>query len=131
MVQLVWVESAEYFSWTETQYYRLFNRYNSLIKVASPYFMTFYEVSLASDWPHNMYNMHTYFDLISLPLSDLNFPHLSFFMQVWVFIQEFRHMQATGYSKFLYSGWQTWNIHYLLSGSRGTFRSKYVLLFLV
>ena len=37
--------------------------------------------------------MHTYFDLISLPLSYLNFPHLSFFVQAWVFIQQFRHVQ--------------------------------------
>ena len=37
-------------------------------------------------------NMHTYFDLISVPLSYLNFSHLSFLMQVWVFIQQFRHM---------------------------------------
>ena len=34
--------------------------------------------------------MHTYFDLISLPLSYLNFPRLSFFVQAWVFIQQFR-----------------------------------------
>ena len=35
--------------------------------------MTFYEVSVASDWLHNIQYalciMHTYFDLISLPLS--------------------------------------------------------------
>ena len=36
--------------------------------------------------------MHTYFDLISLPLSYLNFPHLSFFVQAWEFIQQFRHV---------------------------------------
>ena len=59
MMQLASVESAEYFNLTETQYYRLYNRYNSLINVVSPFFMIFYEVSVASDWPHNMYNMHS------------------------------------------------------------------------
>ena len=36
--------------------------------------------------------MDTYFDLISLPLSYLNFSHFSFLIQVRVFIQQFRHM---------------------------------------
>ena len=38
--------------------------------------------------------VHAYFDLISLPLSYLNSSHLSFLMQVWVFIQQFRHMRG-------------------------------------
>ena len=41
--------------------------------------------------------MHTYFDLISLPLSYLNFPDLSFFVQVCVFIQQFRHVRDAVY----------------------------------
>ena len=41
--------------------------------------------------------VHTYFDLISLPLSYLNFSHFSFLMQVWVFIQQFRQMQGAIY----------------------------------
>ena len=36
-------------------------------------------------------------DLISLPLSYLNFSHFSFLMQVWVFIQQFCHMQGAIY----------------------------------
>ena len=45
--------------------------------------MTFYEISVASDWPHNdnVYNVHTYFDLISLLFSYLNFCHPSFVTQ--------------------------------------------------
>ena len=39
--------------------------------------------------------IHTY--LISLPLSYLNFPHLSFLMQAWVFIQQFRHARGAIY----------------------------------
>ena len=49
-------------------------------------------------------------------------------MQVWVFIQQFRHMRAAGYSKFSHNGWQTCSIHYLLSGVEGTFLSKYYVL---
>ena len=41
--------------------------------------------------------VHTYFDLISLPLSYLNFSHLLFVMQVWLFIQQFRHMRGSIY----------------------------------
>ena len=42
--------------------------------------------------------MHSgYFDLISLPLSYQNFSHFSFLMQVWVFIQQFRHMRGAIY----------------------------------
>ena len=42
--------------------------------------MTFYEASVDSDWPHNVCNSQhaTYFDLISLSLSYLNFPHFHF-----------------------------------------------------
>ena len=41
--------------------------------------------------------MDTYSDLISLPLSYLNFSHFSFLMQVWVFIQQFCHMRGAIY----------------------------------
>ena len=41
--------------------------------------------------------VHTYFDLISVPLSYLNFSHLSFLMKVWVFIQQLRHMWGAIY----------------------------------
>ena len=49
---------------------------------------------------HITYILITYLKVISLPLAYLNFPHLSFLMRVWVFIQQFRHMWAAGYSKF-------------------------------
>ena len=39
--------------------------------------------------------IHTY--LISRPRSYLNFPHLSFLMQAWVFIQQFRHVLGATY----------------------------------
>ena len=46
-------------------------------------------------------SMHTYFDLISLPLSYLNFPHLSFFVQAWLFIQQLRYvLYAIYFAKF-------------------------------
>ena len=67
--------------------------------------MTFYEISVASDWPHNIYNVHIYFDLISLRLSYLNFSHLSFVMQAWVSTHQLHHMRAAGYSKFSNSGY--------------------------
>ena len=38
--------------------------------------------------------IHIYLDLIFLPLTYLNFIHLSFLMQVWAFIQQFRHMRS-------------------------------------
>ena len=41
--------------------------------------------------------MDTYFDLISLPLSYVIVSHFSFLMQVWVFIQQFRHMRGAIY----------------------------------
>ena len=41
--------------------------------------------------------MDTYFGLISLPLSYLNFSHFSFLMQEWVFIQKFRDMRGAIY----------------------------------
>ena len=78
--------------------------------------------------------VHTYLDLISLPLSYLNFLTFHFLCRcgLWVFIQQFRHMRTAGYkyNKFSYSRLQTCNTHYILSGSGGTLLSKYVLLFL-
>ena len=38
--------------------------------------------------------IHIYLDLISPPLTYLNFLRLSFLMQAWAFIQQFRHMQG-------------------------------------
>ena len=55
--------------------------------------MKFYEISVASDWPYNLY-VCTYLDLFSLPLTYLNFPYLSFAMQVWVFTKKFRHVRG-------------------------------------
>ena len=69
--------------------------------------------------------MHIYFDLISLPLSYINFPHLSFVMQAWVFIPQFRHMQAAGYSKFSNSGFEPME-HDAIAKSKETFFCKNV-----
>ena len=55
MVQLVRVESAEDFNQNVFQYYRLLDW---PINVASPHFMKFFEISVVSDWPHNLY-VHT------------------------------------------------------------------------
>ena len=41
--------------------------------------------------------MYTYFDLTSLPLLYLNFPHPSFLTQAWAFIQQFRHVRSEIY----------------------------------
>ena len=41
--------------------------------------------------------IHIYLDLISLSLTYLNFLRLSFLMQAWVFIQQFRHMLEVQY----------------------------------
>ena len=58
MVQLVRVESAEDFNQNGTQYYILLNGHNWPINVASVHFIKFFEISVASDCPHNLY-VHT------------------------------------------------------------------------